>query len=204
MDRVGETMKRHEISWIAIAAWCIFAFTIAAFAVAVGQAQPLEISLDGTQQVARDLGIELEIVGRDHPEALDLSGDDCQQHGSLRVCWQDATIVDVTLAGGEYHISSVLVFYRRWRDEATKDARAIGCQSTMAGRLYLAAGFDCFAKIAAKMEGGLGPVLVEQRFYSMGALMGTLPLNGVTIPWSYVKSYAKMGAAEETRSTSVQ
>ena len=54
----------------------------------------------------------------------------------------------------------------------------------------------CFKAIERKMTGGVGPVLLQVRYFALGQRAATIPLNSVQIPWSFIKHYARMGGGK--------
>lgn len=157
---------------------------------AEGQTPPIS----GTEAIARELEVELEIVGRSHPELPDFE-DGYENHGGFSVNFRDGGIAYARLTPGNL-LQQVFVFYRNWQDDGPRDARGVGCP---AERDMLEKPVECFRAVLRKMEGGRGPVLLEVRYYGMGQRAATIPVNTVRIPWSYLRHYAKMEPAGDRR-----
>lgn len=147
----------------------------------------------GTERIARQAGIDLEIVGSDHPELPDFK-DGYKNHGAFTVNFKGGGINFARLDRGDELIQKILVFYRNWRDEQPLDARAVGCPAN--AYLALDDPAQCFRAIVGKMEGGRGPVRLEIRFYYGTESLATIPVNTVQIPWPYIKRYAEMESTE--------
>lgn len=161
-----------------------------------GQTRPPEgIPLpSGTEMIAKDAGIQLEIVGGNHPELPDLENGHTN-HGGFYVNFKEGGINYARLSPGDL-LQQVFVFYRSWSTEEPMDARAVGCP---AERYHLTAPVECFRAISRKMEGGHGPVLLQVRFYGMGQMAANIPINTVQIPWTYMRHYATMDLTEKKR-----
>lgn len=151
----------------------------------------------GTKEIARELGIELEIVGENHPRLPDLEKG-YQNHSGFTVNFKEGKINFSRLDRGGELLQPILVFHGAWKDEQPLDARAVGCPTNV----YLALNdpVACFQAIVQKMEGGRGPVMLQVRYFAMGQRVATLPVNTVPIPWMYIRQYAKMELTEEVRS----
>ena len=167
---------------------CLYAFVSSSEA---GQGIPLPSSPlpTGTEQIARGLEIELEIVGANHPELPDFE-EGYKAHGGFSVNFKNGGINFARVERGGELLQPILVFHRNWADELPLDARAIGCPANQ--YLSLDDPVSCFRAILEKMEGGRGPVLLQVRYFSMGQRAATLPMNTVQIPWMYIRHYAKM------------
>ncbi|MDE0629630.1 MAG: hypothetical protein OXH99_24795 [Bryobacterales bacterium] len=149
--------------------------------------------LTPTESTARELGIDLEIVGAGHPALPDLEKG-YKQHGGFGVQFKGGGIAYARVDSGGVLLQPILVFHRTWKDEQPMEARAVGCPANP--YLSLDDPVACFRAILQKMEGGRGPVLLQVRYFSMGKRVATLPINTVAIPWTYIRHYAKMKAAE--------
>ena len=153
-----------------------------------GQAPP-----SATERTARNLGIDLEIVGRDHPGLPDLQ-DGSRRHGSFVVNFKEGGINFARLERVPM-LRQVFVFYRNWQDEQPLDARAVGCPANAYSALEDPV--ECFRAILRKMEGGRGPVKLQVRYYGRDQVAATFDLSSVAIPWSYVKHYGGMSLTEK-------
>ena len=152
-----------------------------------------QVTITGTEEIARRNDISLEIVGDNHPELPNLE-DGYKSHGGFNVNFKQGGINFARLDRGSELIQQIFVFYRNWNDEQPLDARAVGCR---AERYHLEDPVACFRAILGKMEGGRGPVRLEVRlYYGEGERVATIPINTVQIPWMYIQQYAKMEATK--------
>ena len=163
----------------------------------LGAQLPLDVSPlpTGTERIAQEAEISLEIVGADHPELPNLQ-DGSKNHGGFEINFKDGRINFARVSRGGELLTPILVFHRGWNDEAPLDARAVGCKANT----YLALDdpVTCFRAIVRKMEGGVGPVLLQVRYFALGQRAATIPINSVQIPWSFVKHYAKTEPSKKT------
>ena len=135
---------------------------------------PFSLPPTGTEAIARELDIELEIVGDTHPD-LPSTKDGSRHHGALYLEWKEGRWSRVLLSNNSVP-TMLAVFHRRWKDEQPFEARAVACSMD---RTRIREPGPCFRAILQKMEGGRGPVMLQVRYFVAGGLVGSVMANTV-------------------------